>query len=151
METKVYRKKLNLGEQLISLKNTYSTHYKAELKHGMLIWEQPVKPSNLSKTYTITVKYNGQVPEVYIYNQGIVKSKNDPIPHCYKKKYSSKNKEYVQICLFYPKSKEWNQTLYLSKTIIPWAIDWLHYYETWRITGQWLGGGIDHEKNTISN
>ena len=37
--------------------------------------------------------------------------------------------------------------MFLSETIIPWAIEWLKYYELWRITGKWLGGGIEHGKD----
>jgi hypothetical protein len=34
----------------------------------------------------------------------------------------------------------------ISEYIVPWISLWLFFYETWLITGEWLGGG--HEPNT---
>ena len=31
----------------------------------------------------------------------------------------------------------------LSRTIVPWAAEWLLNYELWRFVGEWLGGGHD--------
>jgi hypothetical protein len=33
----------------------------------------------------------------------------------------------------------------LSETIIPWLSLWLTFYEMWRVTGEWDGGGITHD------
>ena len=41
---------------------------------------------------------------------------------------------------------EWNPTMLLSRTIVPWASEWLLFYELWVITGVWLGGGIEHSR-----
>ncbi|HYM07249.1 MAG TPA: hypothetical protein VE377_25720 [Candidatus Dormibacteraeota bacterium] len=32
----------------------------------------------------------------------------------------------------------------LSHSIIPWLALWLMFYEMWRATGEWYGGGISH-------
>lgn len=82
------------------------------------------------------------VPKVYINNQNILQSKNDIIPHNYYTKYISDKNQIVQLCLFYPKRKEWQRYMYIADTIVPWAIEWIYYYEMWRITGEWYGGGI---------
>ena len=95
----------------------------------------------------MTLKYDKNKPEVYLINQGIMKSEEDKVPHCYKRYYKDEKNEFVKICLYYPKYKEWTKDMYISDTIIPWAIEWLYYYECWRLTGKWLGGGIEHEKN----
>lgn len=145
MANKFFHNPKNVAIQLMNLKYKYqSTNY--YLKKGNLYWEQQVKPSEISREYTITVKYNGINPEVYLYNQGIMKSKEDNIPHCYKQFYKDENNEYVKICLFYPKYREWSSDMFISDTIIPWTIDWLYYYELWLITGKWLGGGKEHGK-----
>ena len=39
------------------------------------------------------------------------------------------------------KHKEFSGEKFLSETIIPWAIEWLYYYEIWLVTGTWNGGG----------
>ena len=47
----------------------------------------------------------------------------------------------VQLCLYKPGNKEWMKHYSIAKTIVPWAIEWLYYYEIWQITGDWQGGG----------
>ena len=59
------------------------------------------------------------------------------LPHVY-----STSKQ--RLCLFFPNGKEWNRSHLISETIIPWASEWLYYYELWLITGEWLGGGTEH-------
>lgn len=146
MANKFFKKPKNLAVQLKSLQLKYN-YIECELKKGKLVWKQLVSPSKLSKKYEITVVYDGIVPKVYLYNQGIMKKKNDDIPHCYEWHYNNSNDEYVRICLYYPQNSEWSKDMLLSETIIPWAIEWLYYYEIWRINGKWLGGGVEHAKN----
>ncbi|MFG1635413.1 hypothetical protein ACGFKX_11315 [Pseudonocardia alni] len=45
-------------------------------------------------------------------------------------------------CLYY--GDEWNDTKLLASTILPWASEWLQFYELWHATGVWLGGGVPH-------
>ena len=47
-------------------------------------------------------------------------------------------------CLFYPSRASWRSDMKLSQTIIPWLSLWLTFYEMWRATGKWHGGGISH-------
>ena len=52
----------------------------------------------------------------------------------------------VRICLY--RYSEFNSSKLLANTIIPWAIEWLYYYELWLATGEWLGGG-EHPENGV--
>ena len=153
MANKYFKKPKNVAIQLLNLKSKYEC-LDSKLGIGKLIWKQRVRPSELSRTYDITVKYNGKIPDVYLYNQGIMTKGDEYIPHCFRRHYKNKEDEYVKLCLYYPRYNEWSNDMFLSETVIPWTIDWLYYYELWRITGKWLGGGIEHEKdekNNISN
>ncbi len=145
MATNYFSSNKTTALQLHNLKSKYKC-LNSKLKNGKLVWKQKVKPSEYSKEYVITLKYDGITPEVYLYNQGIIKKRDEFVPHCYHRFYESDYNEYVKLCLYYPKYKEWTKSMFLSETIIPWAIDWIKYYELWRITGKWLGGGIVHEK-----
>lgn len=29
----------------------------------------------------------------------------------------------------------------IANTIVPWAVEWLFFYEVWLVTGEWGGGG----------
>lgn len=45
----------------------------------------------------------------------------------------------VELCL--NRWWEFNSRKLLAETVVPWAIEWLYYYEGWLVTGKWLGGG----------
>lgn len=145
MELKYLNKKKNLAEQLTKLQDNFECLPGSGIFNNKLVWIQKVKTSENSKTYIIRIEYNGSVPEVYVNNQGLIKNKREKIPHTYKTNYISKDNQIVQLCLFYPKYNEWKPYMYISDYFVPWAIEWLFYYESWRITGQWLGGGKHNE------
>lgn len=48
---------------------------------------------------------------------------------------------YPRLCLYDPATDEWTPEKPIATTIIPWALDWLYYYEEWVLTGEWKGGG----------
>jgi hypothetical protein len=43
------------------------------------------------------------------------------------------------LCLSAP--GEWNLSMAIGHTIVPWASEWLLHYEIWHATGEWAGGG----------
>lgn len=45
------------------------------------------------------------------------------------------------LCLYDPRTNEWDGTMLLSRTIVPWTLDWLSCYELWLMTSRWTGGG----------
>jgi hypothetical protein len=44
------------------------------------------------------------------------------------------------LCLFLG-NREWHESIPIADTLVPWASEWLLYYELWLATGEWLGGG----------
>jgi hypothetical protein len=49
------------------------------------------------------------------------------------------------LCLFDPDGKEWDSTMLIADTTVPWAARWLLYYELWHVDGIWRGGGVGYE------
>jgi hypothetical protein len=43
------------------------------------------------------------------------------------------------LCLYDPDSSEWDSTMLIADTIVPWAAEWLHDYECWHAFGAWRG------------
>lgn len=140
-------RKKNLAQQMFSIRHRYSQNIvEYVMKNNVLHCIVRVCPTEQSRQYLITLKYKtGESPQVFLINQGIMKDKNDVLPHCYERKYYSSNKERVKLCLFYPGRGEWDNSMLIADTIIPWAVEWLYYYEKWRMTGEWYGGG-EHPK-----
>lgn len=63
-----------------------------------------------------------------------------PIPHVYDEGLTA----YPSLCLFDPVLKGWSSECAIASTTIPWAADWLRFYEAWQATGIWSGGGREH-------
>lgn len=39
--------------------------------------------------------------------------------------------------------RDWSPTMYLTETFLPWACEWLTFYELWLATDIWYGDGAD--------
>lgn len=130
-----------LVKQRVSLRSCYKNS-ECEIENNQLLWTGKVKPTALSKEYTLLILYTfKKSPKVWVIGDELEKIEDKDFPHIYDKDVE---KKMVQICLYM--NSEFNSSKYLSSTIIPWAIEWLYYYELWLITGKWLGGGRHPEK-----
>ena len=145
-------KSLNVGQQILKLVKYWNSGEVIFQSHKTFEWCCKVKPTSLSREYEMTIIYKlNYRPQVYIRKDDLWKVKDGKIPHIYK---CEENR--VEICLYF--GNEFKTSMYISDTIVPWAIEWLFYYEIWLITGTWLGGGIhpadcknqivDYEKRT---
>ena len=107
-----------------------------------------IQPTEISKKYKVLLQYDSiqKRPQVYVSLEQLNVYDKEKIPHKYGIK-NLKGKEYVNLCLYYP--GEWNSTMNISETLIPWVSEWLYYFEVWCITGKWCGGGIHPTKKDI--
>lgn len=106
-----------------------------------LVWIGRITPTPLSETYKIKLHYKrNEFINIYVLEPKLNLAKGaNKLPHVY-----STPKQ--QLCLFYPNNKEWNESMFYVKSLIPWASEWLYHYEIWVGSGEWHGGGIDHEE-----
>src|SRR5690606_6637016 len=97
-----------------------------------------IRPTARSITYTFKLKYSfGKIPLVNIVSLGLKRNfKNEKIPHVFTKN---------ELCLYHPNFNEFDSSMLISHTIIPWITLWLYHYENWHITGKWEGGGLHPE------
>ena len=58
------------------------------------------------------------------------------IPHLI---FNHEDPELSALCLFDPDAGEWDSTMLIADTTVPWAAEWLHHYELWRVDGVWRG------------
>jgi hypothetical protein len=95
-----------------------------------------IQPSPLSKSYDVKISYDKRLGvKVYVINDKLQLAKNrTKLPHVY-------SHEEQRLCLYSPSKNEWTREKLISSTIIPWAAEWLQYYELWLANGKWLGGG----------
>lgn len=131
---------LSLAHQKASLCKTFR-HSECNIFRNKLIWKSRIRPTPLSREYSVEVQYSMiDIPQVYIYGDELKKLDNSNFPHNYGIDASKKR---VKICLY--RYNEFSSDMLLSATIIPWTIEWLFFYEIWLATGIWQGGG-EHPK-----
>ncbi len=106
-----------------------------------LIWIGHITPTPLSDTYRMKLHYKkGESIDVYVLEPKLALAAGAiKLPHVY-----STPKQ--QLCLYYPKNNEWHTGMFYVKSLIPWASEWLYHYEIWAGSGEWHGGGIEHEE-----
>lgn len=122
--------KLNLAVQLGWLEKLWPGH--GEIQKGLLIWNEQLRPSYSSNCYTIRLTYKiSQRPKVIVVDPLLECPEGKSLPHVFPGN---------ELCLYY--EGDWDASIPIAKTIIPWASEWLLHYEIWLFTGVWTGGGI---------
>ncbi len=133
-------KEISLVVQELTIKHLFPDSTIKRSANKSLIWVGQLRPTPLSKLYSIKIKLEKGKVEVFVIEP--VKLERYPgktlLPHVYS---TPKQK----LCLYFPDGKEWNKGKLLVDTIIPWASEWLYFYEIWLITGNWFGGGTEHD------
>lgn len=120
-----------------------------------VIWIGDLKGK--AQSFLVTVEYGLPKPErktyyrympaVRILRPRLVPNWNDKVegalPHVYPYKSDI---TLSPLCLFDPKANQWDPSMLISKTTIPWARWWLSFYEIWNaMPGMWKGGGRHYE------
>lgn len=101
-----------------------------------LRWWGELVPTSLSETYSVRIRYRmGGTPIVHVLRPELHRRGDVAIPH----RYSDGS-----LCLLYPKANEWQSTMAIAETIVPWTSEWLAHYEVWLACGSWRGGGVEH-------
>ena len=115
-------------------------HFTCSVIQNELTCRGTLQPTPLSQVYNAVILYvAGSRPRVFLPGKQLRRRNPDEsIPHTYSD---------TEPCLFY--RSEWCSDMKIATSIVGWLVFWLHYYEIWRVTGEWLGGGIPHgtEKN----
>lgn len=123
----------NLAVQAVQLRRAFPEST-CEISHGELVWEGTVRPTTLSDWYRVRLVYrHGKAPRVWVIKPGLRNRGGSRPEHLYGD---------GSLCLYYPKYREWNHSMWLARTVVPWACEWFLYYEVWLATGDWRGGGI---------
>ena len=125
---------ISISKQISSMKRKFP-HFEVSFlqKNGLKVTGD-IQPTARSNKYFFELKYYLPVaiPKVKILHPQLEKKNNENIPHMYHGDF---------LCLYQPKYNEFEANKYLSEHLIDWVSLWLYYYETWHITGEWLGGG----------
>lgn len=97
-------------------------------------WVGTLSPSDDSPQYLIRITYRlGRAPKVEVLSPAI----RPDAPHRFGD---------GSLCLYYSKDGSWHSQVCIAESIIPWAAEWLFYYEHWLKSGTWLGPEAPHDR-----
>lgn len=119
-----------VGSQILAMKTRHPDLRLISWTRGEARWQGTIRPTDVSETYATTLTYRlHRRPRVHV--GGLVKRGDEAIPHLHRD---------GSLCLHLP--NEWNASMIIAETIVPWAALWLYHYEVWHATAQWQGGGV---------
>ena len=124
------RKLLTLQLQMIRIRQLFPQFtYRAGKKPA---WYGTLQPTPESPEYQLKLEYrSGKSPKVWVLSPEV----HPKAPHRYKDR---------SLCLYYPRHSEWHPGMLLAETIIPWAAEWLFFYEVWLEDPEAGGSGRRH-------
>jgi len=110
------------------------------IKPTRLEWTGVLTPTPLSCDYTVRITYSvGRFPRVVIVDPPLVPDEHGLLPH-----FSREG----SLCLH--EAHEWDGSMLIVDSIIPWTTEWLAHYELWKWSGQWYGDGEPAEASAAT-
>jgi len=129
----IYTPRKTLAQQLGPLGRLPLT-VSTTVRRSRLVWRGRFQPTPISANYLVRIEYSledGRGPRVFVESPQLeVRPGEKSLPHVYAGD---------RLCLNLP--GEWKSDESIAKTTVPWISEWLFYYEIWRSTGEWKGGG----------
>lgn len=123
-------KKISLVLQKVALGRAFPDS-ESGIRNSELVWRGCLIPTPMSRHYRVELRYKWTgIPEVRLIEPELEFRGGKEPPHLYKGNI---------LCLHLP--GEWNGSMLLAETILPWTAEWLLHYEIWLATGEWEGGG----------
>jgi hypothetical protein len=128
---------LTAVQQVIALKRSAICAGQGSVRLGRLLWEFETRPTPLSRSYGLRIVYRQDAPPyAFVIRPDLVDlAGGRKLPHVYKERPT-------HLCLYLPRAREWDNSMSISETIVPWALLWLFYFEDWLVSDDWKGGGV---------
>ena len=126
---------LSLAQQLLCLRQQYPGGI-GRVRRSQLTWRCPVRPTAVSRLYEIELRYRiAGAPQVFVVSPDLSNlADGKELPHVY-------SQTEQRLCLYLPGSGEWRPVYAIAATSVPWAYEWLFFFEEWLGSGEWRGGG----------
>lgn len=127
---------VGIRDQTAWMRSRYPAFH-CKVESGLLVCQGQLQPGPVNAVYEVRIEYRvGRWPKAFVPgNQLQPREPGGKIPHTYGPD---------QPCLFYPSGASWRSDMKIADKIVPWLSLWLAFYEMWRATGEWHGGGITH-------
>lgn len=105
----------------------------AQFVAGRLVWKGHVRPLPTCDAYVVQLEAEqARTPALYVKSPELVPDSEGRLPHVY---------DDGGLCV--SEFGDFRPDMLFVDSIVPWALEWLVYYELWRATGVWFGDGPD--------
>lgn len=106
---------------------------RARIRNGGLTWVGSVQPGPGCSTYQLEIVHRPlRLPTTRVLSPTLKSNGDGLLPHVYND---------GTLCLH--DEGEWCSNMLLAQTVLPWACEWLFYYELWLGSATWYGDGPD--------
>ena len=106
-----------------------------------MVWLGTLTPTEYSVSYEVLIDHERTAsPLVYVSRPHLELVREQPLPHVY---------SWNTLCLYLDR-REWNGSVTIADSLVPWASEWLFFYELWLATGEWLGEGPHPDPGSAS-
>jgi hypothetical protein len=119
---------LSLPQQALALRHHFPDAV-ITITGVRLVWRGVITPTPLSRDYTVRIIYRaGEYPRVVVADPPLQPNEDGLLPHFYRD---------GSLCLY--QEDQWDGSMFIADTILPWTAEWLAHYELWRRSGLWYG------------
>lgn len=126
------RVELSLPVQALALARLVP-HGQVRLRPHKLIWHGQVQPTAASGTYDLRLEARrGTTPTVAVTSPALKPNEDGHLPHVY---------DTGSLCV--SRFGDWRPHMLFTDSMLPWACEWLFFYELWLASGLWYGDGPD--------
>jgi hypothetical protein len=126
--TKPAARSLSLPQQAFALRQSFPEAV-ITITGARLAWTGVITPTPLSRRYTVRITYYaGKYPRVVVADPPLRPDEDGSLPHLYR-----------DGCLCLHQEDQWDGSMSIADTILPWTAEWLAHYELWRRSGLWYG------------
>jgi len=117
-----------LAQQALALRSVFP-QVTPTIRGNTLTWKGVITPTPMARDYTIRITYRlGQYPAVIVIDPPLQPDQDGVLPHFYRE---------GSICLH--EASQWDGSMFIADTILPWTAEWLAHYELWKRAGRWHG------------
>ena len=132
----IRQKWLTISQQDWLVRARYPQFRSTSDRGNRIIWTGNLQPTARSACYRVEITYVvPRRPEIRVLEPELHKREgSERLPHVFPGDL---------LCVH--EACDWNATMMIAATIIPWLCSWLYFYEVWLDTGYWEGEGTHPE------
>lgn len=107
-------------------------NFRSRGSKGQYVFRGVIASEKLEERYTVRVHYRHRFPpKVFVSRPKI----EEDAPHTYSD---------GSLCLYKPGVIQWSERRLVARSVMPWTVAWLIFYEGWLETGIWFGPEAPH-------